>query len=263
LHPKHVFAISPAHIANSVRKEATMRGIRPVRLAFLLLLSAGCPFLTGCFSGWVYPSVSVVPPVAFTPASEEVRAFRVDVKDDLYAMDVGEHDCYELSEITGADMYLPQVKLALDHGWFMFGVALSYGQHTQHTLKVRLYRRGYDTVEIDSWNLSKSIYWSPACTLDKWEASIDDLVSTWETKDEWCREHYRKEHGMWKPLAPHDPVVFDALAPGSTSKAHRDALLFAANEYDQLRAEASTKGDSDIVERATSKAAKLRGLAKE
>jgi hypothetical protein len=226
-----------------------------LRAVLFVLLAGSCPSLTGCFGGWAYPSVSVITPAARIPNKEEVRAFRVDVKDDLIAMDVGEHDRYELSEISAADRLTPQVKVAVDHGWFMLN-AISFGQHTQYTLKVRLYRPGYETVEINSWELVDKVEWKKAKSLREQEEAIDALVSTWETKAKIGQEQYWQSQAVpekGRPVRPNLPVVFDALAPGSTAKAHRDALLFAASEYERLRLSAIPTCEKAIRERANEK----------
>jgi hypothetical protein len=237
-----------------------MRPRNFLRSLVVVVLAAACPSLTGCFSGWAYPSVSVVPPVAFAPVNEEVRAFRVDVKDDVFALDVGEHDHYELSEIKGAEQYLPQVKLALDHGWYMFGVALSFGQHTQYTVKVRLYRPGYQTGEINSWELGKTVEWKPAATVADQEAAIDALVSTWETTADFT-QNWLISHHPDPAQRPDGPARFAFLSPGSTSEAHCEALRFAAGEYERVSGLAVQAGQAEIARRVGEKVAKLRELA--
>jgi hypothetical protein len=52
-----------------------------LRYASTLLLAGLCPLLSGCV-GWAYPTAGFVPGVSLEPAPQEVRAFRVDVKDD-------------------------------------------------------------------------------------------------------------------------------------------------------------------------------------
>jgi hypothetical protein len=234
-----------------------MRPRHFIRPALFILLAGCCPCLTGCLREWYSPSVLVIPAVAFIPNKEEVRAFSVDVKVDLSTM-FCERDNYELSEIKGVEQNFPQMKLAVDHSYTTFESA----QRTEYTLKLRLYRPGYETVEIDSWELTKNVSWKPAKDVAAQEAAVDALVSTWGANSLAGRGLYRSKLSKDDlNVPPTDAKVFEGLVHGSISKAHRHALLFAAGEYERVGGLAITPEQQSIKERVAAKAAKLRELA--
>ena len=127
-----------------------MTTLRPLLLIFLATL---CPLLAGCLVpvGWAYPTVSIVPPAALD-STDQVRAFRVDVADQLSEIDMNGGDDYVLSEVPIPEhgILLPQTKVALDYGYVWNMIAIVYGGHTHHTALLRLYRPGFQTVEISS-----------------------------------------------------------------------------------------------------------------
>jgi hypothetical protein len=205
-----------------------------------------------------------VPAVPLGPAPQEVRAFRVDVSDDAFGvMDVEEHDRYVMTEMTArfGDWLCPQGKVAVDYGWEMIGV-LSYGQHTHHTVLVRLYRPGYKTVEVESWQLPPYADWQKAASPADQERAVDDLLSTYERDDlvTWSRRREASSRGEIA-APPRDPSVFRNLAPGSAGRGHREALLFAAAEYERLAKAAEGDAGRDVRTRSAEKAAALRKLA--
>jgi hypothetical protein len=223
--------------------------------------------------GWAYPTAGFVPGISLDPAPQEVRAFRVDVKDDSSTAAPGtttpeENDRYVLSEITlrFGDWLCPQGKLAVDYGWLSSNGQPSREQSTHHVLLVRLYRSGYKTVEIPAWELAANPNWHPVSTLAEQEKAVDDLVSTFARDDQARRRVQATSDGTytkWHGAPPRDSSVFARLAPGSASKDHRAALLFAASEYDLLSRARADDPDRAVAERATEKAAALRKLAGE
>jgi hypothetical protein len=245
-----------------------------------VLIACLCPIMSGCLSyGWAYPTASFVPAISIAPVPQDVRAFRIDIKDDHSfhwverndLFDEGEDDLYEMSEMTirFGDRLCPQGKLAVDYGWESSGSASSSspfvrGRESNHLLLVRLYRPGYKTVEIQSWQLASNPVWHEAKTLIARERAIDDLVSTFERD---ARAHAKAfisrgaNESAQGPAPPRDSTVFDRMAPGSTSAAHRAALIFAASEYELLEHAALDGVDRDVIARVTRKALDLRKLA--
>jgi hypothetical protein len=215
------------------------------------LLLAGCMPL-----GYAYPTVSYVRPVRVGPARDEVKAFRVDIADEDNNMEVKENDRYVLTPLRlhrdgSSD---PQLKFAVTYGWLWNCVALSYGGSTQRTVLVRLYRPGYRTIEVQSWQANEPLAWTEATMLEEQEEAIDELVSTWKTTGEHVQAQYASQHFV----PPREPIVFLALAPGSTAPAHRAALQFAADEYERLLKDATKP---DLHARLEEKAKTLRKLA--
>lgn len=216
----------------------------------MALLFVGCMPI-----GYVYPTVSYIAPVPLGAGSDEVRAVRVDVADDDNSQEFAEHDKYILQTLPldQNGSFDPQVKVAADYGWLWNMVTLFYSEHTHHTLLVRLYRPGYQTIEIESWQQTGQVKWEAAPTLDDRETAIDDLVST-------CKYSYAPPvYQASDPGQPRDPSVFKNLAPGSESDEHRELLLFAACEYDRLAGRAAN--EPQLRSRAETKAKALRQLA--
>src|SRR5262245_13640080 len=120
------------------------------------ILAGVCGLAIGCIPvGYAYPTVAFVPGVRVGAPAEEVHAFRLDVADDQNGLEFAdrEHDRYILHSISPAfgDRLGPQMKAAVDYGWIWHCIAISYGGHTHHTLLVRLYRPGFQTIEVRPW----------------------------------------------------------------------------------------------------------------
>ncbi len=220
-------------------------------VGLLGLLLAGCMPL-----GYVFPTVSYIRPATVGAARGDVRAFRVDVVDDDNCLEITEHDRYVLTPLPlhRDGSFDPQVKVAVDYGWLFNCVAVILDSSTHHTIMVRLYRRGYQTLELESWRKEGPMQWTPAPSPAEREQAIDDLVSTWKTSPARLQNKYAFE-GF---VPPRESVVFRYLAPGSSGNAHRSALQFAANEYEQLHGEV---GDAELRGRLQEKAQALRQLA--
>ncbi|HTU22338.1 MAG TPA: hypothetical protein VMG10_30140 [Gemmataceae bacterium] len=215
------------------------------------LLLAGCMPL-----GYAFPTISYVRPASVGAARDEVRAFRVDVADDDNYFEIPEKDRYRLTPLPlhRDGSFDPQMKVAVDYGWICNCVAFINGSSTHHTVLVRMYRPGYQTLELESWRKQGRLQWTPASTPEEREQAIDDLVTTWYTAPARLQSKYTVE-GF---VPPHDAIIFRYLAPGSTSHEHRSALLFAAGEYDQLLSEVN---DPKLRSRLEEKAKALRQLA--
>lgn len=213
--------------------------------------------LAGCMPiGYAYPTIAYVRPASVGPVRDEVRAFRVDVVDDDNCVVLPEKDHYRLTQLPlhRDGSFDPQVKVAVTYGWLWNCVAFIYDSSRHHTILVRLYRPGYQTLEMQSWRKEGALQWTPAPTVQDREQAIDDLVSTWKTSP----ERLQNEYAVQGFVPPRDPVVFHYLAPGSTSAEHRSALRFAAGEYELLL---SDSGDAKQRERLAEKAKALRKLA--
>jgi hypothetical protein len=206
--------------------------------------------------GYAYPKVSYLPPVTLGAERDEVSVFRVDVVDDDNCVNIREKDEYVLHPLPlHRDGHTdPQVKLAVDYGWLLNWVSVLYDGSTHHTIMVRLYRPGYQTIEIHSWQKNGRAKWIPTSSLDEQEIAIDELLSTWNTTPERLQNQIART-GF---VPPRDPFVFHYLARGSTLDEHQQALQFAASEYERLLRQATAP---DMRERLNGKAKALRELA--
>jgi hypothetical protein len=237
--------------SHRIHKQANRQGGTMRRLCGLLgLLWAGCMPL-----GYVYPSISYVRPATVGAARDQVRAFRIDVTDDDNSYYIPEGDSYVLTQLPlnedgGFD---PQLKVATDFGWFLDAPAFMHGSARHHTVLVRLYRPGYHTLELGSWRGEERLHWTTAPTPQEQEQAIDDLVSTWRTSP----IHIQCQYAVKSKDTPRDSILFRYLAPGSISDEHREALCFAAGEYERLSNEVS---DAQLRSRMQEKAKALRQL---
>ena len=94
------------------------------------------------------------------------------------------------------------MKASVQYGIVVIGV-LTLRVRESASVVVRLYRPGYDLVEIGPWEGTNRVEWKPTADLLAQKNAIDTLF----------------------------PGKQEA---GSTSKTHREALLFGASEYERL-----------------------------
>ncbi|HEY7156382.1 MAG TPA: hypothetical protein VH575_20615, partial [Gemmataceae bacterium] len=180
----------------------------------------------------------------------------VDITNDDNSLEITENDQYVLSRLPlrRDGSFDAQTKVAVDYGCILYCVANVYDVATHHTLLVRLYRPGYHTIEIEPWQADGRINWVEASTPEAQEQAIDDLVSTWKTTP----EHIQVKAAFNGFVPPVDPIVFRYLAPASTSEEHRQALAFAASEYERLL---NTATDPDLRARLQAKSKALLEMA--
>ena len=200
------------------------------RRIFFTTLGLICPFIMGCLAGYAYPTVGYISAVRVESPPDEIHAYRVDVTDKQNCFDCDEPDRYVFSPIrlNALGRVPSQTQVGLDYGWVFYQGVFSYFGHTHRTVLVRLYRPGWRTVEINSWEKTSPVVWKKAQNLTIQEQAVDDLISTWKT-DFLCFEDPSDREN---PLR--DQNGFRGLAPGAASASHRQALLFAASEYDRL-----------------------------
>jgi hypothetical protein len=220
----------------------------------------------GCFVpiGYAYPTVSVTPAVDVGKQADEVHVFRIDIADVSGCTEFGwgpDRYIFHPVHLFEGGRGLPRVGVALDYGWVWNCIALIYDKHTSHKVLVRAYRAGFRTVEIKSWQTSGKVLWEEATGLDAQEQAVDALVSTMGTDAQaWGVDHPREAlFSGERPAREHFllPCCFRSLAPGSAGSGHREALLFAAGEYERLN------GAAEGIQRTRlgDKAQSLRGLA--
>jgi len=204
-------------------------------------IAAGFVLQAGC-SPYAYPNLMSVPAVRLDPGAEPVHAFRVEVTGHVANL-ASMTDDYTLSRIDrDPGGRLPaQSDVSLERGDYNLA-CVPCSSHRGKTLLVRLYRPGYDLVELRAGE-GAEVAWMPATDLAGRERAIDGLLS---------RPAY--DAGLRTILA--SKLL---LPPGSRSAEHCKALLFAAAEYERL---AATKGlpESDVA-RLLKKAADVRARA--
>ncbi len=215
--------------------------------------------LTGCLP-YVYPTLTYTPEVAVPNQDGSVHAFRVDVDRTQRAPLPTSHD-YGLTRISidTRGTVPSQLELASAIGMLNpFGV-IEGAKHerTSFTMLVRLYRPGYRTMEIRAWDKSRELQWLSAPTLGDQERAIDELLapSDVDPKVTW-----------WDRKDPKDEKAPGlGLQPGTSSVSQRQALIFAAGEFQRLASSptAMTPTATPMRERMQQKAIWLRRYAEQ
>ena len=205
--------------------------------------------LPGCLIPFGFPKLSQTPPALLGEEVTDVHAFRVDITTDFADMSGTDH--YTLSEMPSwsASWLLPQTKVSATYGIFVLGIALNYPVFMSHSLAAKLYRPGYDLVELDSWNLPVRIAWKRAEDLKSQKRALDRLFLM-------DREAEATKPKLW-------PFIGRSLSAGSESSAHRRALLFGASEYERLASRELALGPEwdGVRSELRSKAEELRKVA--
>jgi hypothetical protein len=207
------------------------------------------PALQGCLIPYAFPKVSQTPLLSLGETADEIHTFRVDITRDF--VDISGTDHCTLTELSSwpAGWVLPQTKVSASYGIFVFGVALNYPVYISHSLALKVYRAGYELVELDSWQLPTEIVWKQALDLAAQEDALDRLYLLMED-----------ENRATKPMLFW--TIGLQLSPGSESAEHRRVLLFGASEYERLaRRAASERVIETARRRLQSKAQRLRDLA--
>jgi hypothetical protein len=240
-----------------------MRKRFPSKLFACLLVLPFLPGITGCLIPYAYPKVSWTPSLNVGPNAEEVRAFRVDVTGDI--VDIGESDQFTLASVTpiSGEREPAQARLSLEYGIYTSSRQLQpFPVHHGHSTLLRLYRPGYQLVEVKSFEFPPNINWIAAPDLLAQEKAVDALLSVPSIEAPRYEFSYGRDgisdHSAW-PKEERNP----ALRSGAVSAKHKEALLFAASEYDRLALLAPTESEQDrrVRARLLSKADSLRALA--
>jgi hypothetical protein len=242
-----------AHFAIGIRESGSVPEFIVVTRFHKLLLGLvflACPLSSGCFIpvGYAYPTVGMTPPLHATATTESVRAFRVDVHKEFGYMKPGGESTYSLKEILISDdgWISSQAQFGFGYAWYLNCIAFTYDHEIHETLRVRIYRPGYETIQVKPWAIPKELVWTSAADLNAQETAVDALVAP----------------GPILSSTDHSLFAQKTLVNGSSSKAQRDALLFAASEYERLAdlAAAGTEGEA-LRDRLRGKANGLIELA--
>lgn len=214
-----------------------------------------CIQACGCIP-YAYPQLCHVPAIQLPPDQADVRAFRVDVVGHI--VDAGEGDDYVFSPvfISPKGKTESQTNLTLDYGTYVVGIALNYPIHHGHSTLLRLYSPGHKLVQVRSGETRRSFKLAEAPTLLDQEKAVDDLMSPPSIEGPRIEFSYGRSDGV---------LTHGQVKPGSTSREHRDTLLFAAAEYERLAALASVEAakNRELTERLSKKAQALRARAAE
>lgn len=205
----------------------------------LLLLTAGCIPLF-----YAYPSISYVPGINCGPDHKGAVVFRVDATEETPGP--GHYQLHNIP-MTQRGMVSGQARTSFDEGYYWNCISKVYASETSHTLHLRVYRPGYELIDIHAWQNGAGIQWKEARKPKDSEHAIDQLLANVAGED---------VNGKEGPQFAH-------LEPGSVSETHHEALLFAAGEYDRLaeKMEEFQQGTPRAIARCRAKAQALRDLA--
>lgn len=209
--------------------------------------------ISGCIPlFYAYPAVSFVPPVSVGKLRDKIYAFRVDIADHK-SQTYSDSGSYVLRQIhvSKSGIVTGQAKVSLDSGYYWNCFIECFGEQTNHTVRLRFYRPGYDLIEVHAWQTEGGMVWHEADNLQTREKALDRLLGPSKRVPFGGAADEAKTWG------------FDRLAPGSASPDHRCALLFAAAEYERLSARASAEGDEDASDHCSAKAKWLRERAEQ
>ena len=198
-----------------------------------VVLLAFCLLATGCLFPYVYPKLAFVPgcdPAG--PKVADIHAFRVDVS--AHEVDVGEDGEITLTPISlGSNSSVPpQIGLSLEHGIYVLGIAVNYNVGWLHDTRVRLYSRGYQLIELKSWDSANAIRWQIADDWSAREQAVDDLLRRPAVSNS---ENALRRHDTERGSSQSDLV---------RSKATMQAMRFAAAEYEEIAAHVYAPADA-------------------
>ena len=229
------------------------------RRLFFSSFGVMCVAVVGCMNVPFYiPEVNTIPPVNLGGASDDVHIFRVDVTERMtvepgaaYAQ--GGPKAVESYELTEVPADTPgttprQVGITCRQGWRFVGVYKYNSECLSHTIALRLYRPGFETIEVKCGHVPRDVEWTAAADLDAQEKALDDLLGV-------------------ELLETHDSLpgflsVKRNLEAGTTSDGQRAALRFCAGEYERLARRAARSADDPTTRgRLLAKASRLKSLA--
>ena len=190
-------------------------------ISLVCLTCVGCLYVPYCL-----PEIHSVGEVRVPWPSDDVHVFRVDGKKKSWVGGGigdgadGHDESHEFERLQPSDrkMIAAQWKISLGSGSLavLYPVVWCH-ENTKHTLALRYYRRGYETITVKPGDEQKDLEWKVVPNLVGQEKAVDDLIDMHESI--------------------HSLLGYNAnttAAPGTTSPAHREALLFCAAEYDRI-----------------------------
>jgi hypothetical protein len=179
----------------------------------------------------------------------DCHAFRIDVSG--YQQDLGVSQMavrFRRVAPSFGGLLPPQVGFSVDYGYYVVGIALNYNVGHIHSTRLRLYRPGYQLVELDSWALADHVVWKGATGVAAQEKAIDDLMTVTSLS---CSEEIWLK--FWN-VGEHQHL------PSAAFGDDKEPLRFAAAEYQRV---ATLAPNAAEAERIRNKARELLTLAAE
>jgi hypothetical protein len=188
-------------------------------------LSLGILCLSGCLLPYAYPNLSYVPGCDLNLKMPDCHVFRVDVT-------AGQSDLKEDGEYTVVEIprrsdgsFPPQFGLSIDFGVYVANPALSFNIGCLHSIRVRIYRPGYQLVQLKPWDSTEKVQWHPTTNWIEQEKAIDALLEL--------------------PVVGIPPVIVIQTPPCDAGYISTKATdLFVAAEYERVAALAPISEDA-------------------
>jgi hypothetical protein len=231
----------------------------PRRLPVLCFAALAAACATGCLGGYAYPEFSYVLPVQLPERGDGIRAFRVDVVQVMDSIYHADDKCVlRPIAISPTGSVAGQAKVSLETAWgVLMLIPTEWNHHCWHAMRVRLYRPGYQTVEIEPWQSVDQVRWQAAADWQSQEKAVDDLIGS-------C--HFDcciLPSGPVEEMIASPPTVnwLSHLACGSTVEGQRQSLRFAADEYERIAVLAANADSQQGQIQLLDSARRLRELA--
>lgn len=155
----------------------------PSRTTLYVVALATLSFTTGCTgipAAYVYPKISHFPATDLNASGTDVEAFLVKTTCSWHQPCPGPANVprQEVTRIPlSADAHtVSHTSLSLEAFIGTLG-PLCYGSGLEHSLKIVLYRPGYELVVLNPWEIRKAIDWKPATSIAAQEQAVDGLVA--------------------------------------------------------------------------------------
>jgi hypothetical protein len=188
------------------------------------------PVCTGCLY-YAYPTVTHTPELTVENKDGSVHAFRIDIdrKERTPLPPITQYALIKIP-LDSRGLIPSQLEVAPATGVYNpLGVVDGQPhERNQYTIFVRAYRPGWRTIEVRAWEKSRELNWLPAPDIAAQEKAVDDLLAVPTPPDQAAR-------GTWWEVKDEKVPGF-GLQPGSAAVGQRQALLFAASEYQRLAA---------------------------
>lgn len=200
------------------------------RWLMLLLLLPNC---TGCLY-YAYPTLTHTPELAVRNDDGGAHAFRVEINRTERKLDPTSTE-YTLMRIPmdRKGVIPSQLELAPATGVLNLGLVDGQPHERSHfTMHVRVYRPGFQTLEVKAWEKTRQLQWTPAADLLAQEKAIDDLLADPAAPTPLLGRDRPAFLSWWDMKDEKSPPL--GLQPGAVSPSQRSALEFAASEYERL-----------------------------
>lgn len=221
------------------------------------ICTCGMATALACFAGcasvpYAFPHVDRVGPLELgehAPATTVVRADYTAPGDARWDRTASTYTIATVPQENG--MVPRQERLCVARGVYLNQVKLSHDRRVDESLELRLYRRGFRTLQVTVGGAMAA--WAPAATLNERELAIDSLLAPWVAGT------MQIEDLPGPPTPPEADEIFRFTRTGAPTE--REACAFAADEYDALLADVELSAESRA--RIAAKAAMLRGQPSE